>query len=280
MKLYDAIQSTPLRRATIAAAVLALAGGVAAALVARGLAPDPTAVLSAAFLGATALAAPIVAAGFILHAIEEHHRQTAALIAIRSLMGDLPLALGRWAIDAHFGDLIVRTLAARRPSLVVECGSGSSTVIAAECLRRTGAGRIISFEHDAGFAAEARRLLAERGLGDIASVITAPITERQVDGHAAPWYAAAADTGVDGPVDVLIVDGPPRQLGREARFPAIPLLGHLLAPGATILMDDGNRRDESRIAERWAGRIGASRSFARGGKGAWILRVGAPAPGA
>ena len=43
--------------------------------------------------------------------------------------------------------------------------------------------------------------------------------------------------------------------------------------GLNILMDDGNRPDETRIALAWARRLDARTSFVRGGKGAWILRT-------
>jgi len=280
VKLYDALQSRALRRSATAAACLALASGAASAfLFYRVVAvPSATVALIAFVLGAMAGATPAAAAGILLHAIEENRRQADALTAIRPLMGDLPLPLGRWACDAHFAALIVRTIADSRPSLVVECGSGSSTVLAAETLRRLGSGHILSFEHDAAFADATRRMLAHRGLNPFATVLTTPIAPRLVDGETRPWYADSADARVDASIDLLIVDGPPRHLHSLARFPAIPLLGHHLAPACTILMDDGNRPDESRIALLWARRLHAAVSFVRGGKGAWILRPRTPPP--
>lgn len=274
MKLYDAIRSKALRRATVAAAILALGGGVGASLIARRLPAvgDPFAISLAAIIGAAGLAFPAVAAGLVLHFLDENRRQLEALAAIRPLMGDLPMPLGRWAIDALFGALIVHTASSSQPDLIVECGAGTSTVLAAECLRRLGRGRVISLEHNPDFAELTRRQLADRGLQDIARVVTAPIEPRDIDGISWPWYAESADAHLDAPIDLLIVDGPNRQIGTEARFPAVPLLQHRLAPDAIILMDDGNRSDETRIAFKWARRLNASKSLVRGGKGAWILR--------
>jgi hypothetical protein len=121
-------------------------------------------------------------------------------------------------------------------------------------------------------------MLAHRGLHLFATVLTAPIASRLVDGEARPWYADSADARIDAPIDLLIVDGPPRHTHRLARFPAVPLLSRHLAPDCTILMDDGNRPDESRIAHLWARRLDAAVDFVRGGKGAWILRPRTPSP--
>ena len=51
--------------------------------------------------------------------------------------------------------------------------------------------------------------------------------------------------------DLVVVDGPPRTVGPEARYPALPVLASQLNDGAIILMDDANRADERAVLERW-----------------------------
>jgi hypothetical protein len=54
----------------------------------------------------------------------------------------------------------VQLVMERRPGLVVECGSGSSTVIVARCLRERGRGRGVALAQDPVFAEHTRNLLS------------------------------------------------------------------------------------------------------------------------
>lgn len=127
---------------------------------------------------------------------------------------------------------------------VLECGSGSTTILLARLLAQRGdGGRITALEHDPGWAALIERQLRREGLAEIASVRCAPLAE---DG----WYADA-----DGPgaVDLLLVDGPPaHEPGRgEARLPALPRVWPRLAASASVVLDDVDRAGEQAVLERW-----------------------------
>ncbi|MGD6699309.1 hypothetical protein VWV08_22305, partial [Xanthomonas citri pv. citri] len=52
-------------------------------------------------------------------------------------------------------------------------------------------------------------------------------------------------------IELLLVDGPPRASGPRARYPALPLLGTRLAPGARIVLDDVDRTEEQEAADAW-----------------------------
>ena len=45
-------------------------------------------------------------------------------------------------------------------------------------------------------------------------------------------------------IDILIIDGPPIKIGKNARYPAIPFLLDKLSENAIILLDDANRSNE------------------------------------
>ncbi|MEJ2009203.1 MAG: hypothetical protein P8Z30_13790 [Acidobacteriota bacterium] len=53
------------------------------------------------------------------------------------------------------------------------------------------------------------------------------------------------------PIDFMIIDGPPGNIGRNARFPAIPVFSNRLSPEAIVLLDDGKRPDESETVLQW-----------------------------
>jgi predicted O-methyltransferase YrrM len=224
-------------------------------------------------VGAIVLIVQVMGVGILLHEVRESVRGTQMLVNIRPLMGALPLPVGGWAMEADLGNLLAQTIQDRRPRLMVECGAGSSTVLAAEVLQRLGTGRIISLEHEPGFAEQTRARLRERGLESRAEVITAPLVPRDVDGRTQLWYDIDVASQIPDEIDLLLVDGPPRRTSELARYPAIPLLRHRLAAGCVVILDDGNRPDERQIGRAWGKLLSTPAHHSAVGKGAWILKV-------
>ena len=207
--------------------------------------------------------------------IEDVDLQTRALVQVRPLLGPIPIPLGDWAADPVFALRAVELVASRRPALVIECGSGSSTVIVARCLQTMGHGRILSLEHDPDFAEQTRRLLREHGVADLATVVTAPLTRRQYEGREFRWYDGVYEAYLTEPVSLVLVDGPPGNTAPRARYPAFPLLRRFFSEDWAILMDDGDRPDERWIARAWAEQAGAGLHPLGGGGGGWVLRSNA-----
>jgi predicted O-methyltransferase YrrM len=206
-------------------------------------------------------------------AVADTRRDLHALVQIRPLLDRLPVELGGWAAEPLMLHQIVQTLIEIRPRLVVECGSGSSTVLIARCLQSLGGGRLVSIDHDPTFAARTESLLQLHGVPQMTTVVRAPLEERRTrDGRTLRWYGAGYEPLLTGPVDVLIVDGPPGGGGPRARYPALPLLAPFLSPNCVILLDDGDRPDEREIAREWGRELDAKVSYIRGGRGAWLLR--------
>jgi hypothetical protein len=206
--------------------------------------------------------------------ILESDRQHYALIQIRPLFGDLPVDLTGWSADPILVHNAVRLLTETRPGLVLECGSGSSTVAIARCLRAIGRGRIVSLDHDPAYAQRTRDLLRLHGLEDVGTVVTAPLVPRVVHGTSLQWYSSTYESLLDEKVDLLLIDGPPGASSPRARYPAVPILEPYLAPACSILLDDGDRQDERAIAHEWAQELGARLCYLDGGRGGWMLRRG------
>src|SRR5918999_533129 len=72
--------------------------------------------------------------------------------------------LGSWKADTGLLKLLVDHIEQHRPRLVVEFGTGASTLILARALQRHGGGTLISFEQHADFVEATRKWLAEPGL--------------------------------------------------------------------------------------------------------------------
>ena len=71
-----------------------------------------------------------------------------------------------------------------------------------------------------------------------------------LDGTEWAWYAAAAWKDLDE-IDLLFVDGPPANIAKKARFPALPLLADRLSHRAIIVADDLVREGEREIVADW-----------------------------
>ena len=150
---------------------------------------------------------------------------------------------GPWVARADFLTLIVQHILAARPRMIVEFGSGASTLVILRCLQLNGSGTLISFDDDAGYA----RITGQRAelLGfcpDIRVVGLGPAA-----GYAGSWYQADE---LPAEIDCLVVDGPPRTIHPETRDGAAMLFDRISPKGA-VFLDDAGRPGEKAIVERW-----------------------------
>jgi predicted O-methyltransferase YrrM len=189
--------------------------------------------------------------------IEKESRQTfRQLEALQNLSAVLPAsdvlpATRGWAASPDLLMVLVDLVIADRPSTVVECGSGASTLWLALAMRRFGIdGRIIAFDHDPVFGGKTRALLARHDVRDLAEVRDAPLESYSLDGETYSWYARGAWEDLAG-IDLLFVDGPPAATGHQARYPALPLLSGSLSPVATAVLDDLVVPDMQDVLRRW-----------------------------
>jgi len=161
--------------------------------------------------------------------------------------------------------------------VVVECGSGVSTLVIAAALEGNGAGKVYSLEHDSEFSEETRSLLRERNLSGRVELLAAPLTPQTLGGTEVRWYDARCLPDLSGPIDLLVVDGPPPH-HPLARWPALEAFYPQLAPSACVLLDDGRRRSERVTAIKWASSFpDLALHWIDTEKGAWMLfRVGEP----
>ncbi len=221
-------------------------------------------------MGSVLVCLTLFEAALLRALIRDGQLQQYALTQVRPLFGEIPAELGGWAADAVLVQHAARLVADVRPGLVLECGSGSSTIAIARCLKTLG-GRIISLEHNPEFARKTTDTLRLLGLDEVARVVTAPLTIRELGGTPLSWYGPEYERLLEGSIDVLIVDGPPKASGPRARYPAVPALKSRLSPECWILMDDGDRPDERSIAHAWREDLGAQLTYLEGGRGGWLL---------
>jgi predicted O-methyltransferase YrrM len=182
----------------------------------------------------------------------QHYRQVEALVSLyAALRIEYPLPPMRlWAASPDFLTRSVALIKRYKPGIILEIGSGVSTIVNAYALREMGTGSLIAVEHEQKFAAVTADNLVAHQLSDFARVIHAPLRPVRVDGREFMWYDTLQLAAISS-IDLLIVDGPPEKTGKLARYPALPILFDRLNDGAYILVDDFMRTDERAMVNQW-----------------------------
>ncbi len=179
--------------------------------------------------------------------------QLEALIWLRDMLQlERPLPPTRgWAASPDLLLHVANRIADTRPKVIVEMGSGTSSVVLGACLRRFGPGTVVSLEHEPQHAERMRAEIARHDLSDIVTVVDAPLGDMEIDGAPWRWYTVPMEA-IPERIDMLFVDGPPAATWPLARYPALPVFRERLSENAAIYLDDGVRTDERDIAARWA----------------------------
>jgi predicted O-methyltransferase YrrM len=129
-------------------------------------------------------------------------------------------------VTPEAGRLLYSLVRATRPSTIVEFGMslGISAIHLASAVRDNGTGRVVTTELSAAKVATATKTFAATGLDDLITVLEGD--------------ALATLTGVDGPVEFVLLDG-----WKELYLPVIKLLEPRLTAGALIVADNTSMDD-------------------------------------
>lgn len=188
----------------------------------------------------------------------DHAADAVALLTLAALPGPFlpwtafsmrPAAIAAVLTEIVLGDREV----------IVELGSGNSTIYMARLIRQRASGaHILSVDHDAEWAARTRASLEREGLSHVATVVNAPLRNG--------WYDPACLPAMES-VDLLVVDGPPAYepgTGRS-REPALDHFAAALTADATIILDDARRPGEQAVIAAWEARHNRAFTLQPGG---------------
>jgi predicted O-methyltransferase YrrM len=172
---------------------------------------------------------------------------------------DDPSAWGGWTLGARGAQLIAEALEQRKPSYILEAGSGSSTVVLAEYAKRSRSSRrrrprIISLESDAAFFQKTTDLLVRHDLSSQVDLRLTPLTGYRTPIGNAWWYEVDR---VPHNIDFVLVDGPPGHHS-TGRIAALTALWPLLAPDFELWLDDVHRQGEKLTVKSWATHYGVT----------------------
>ena len=163
--------------------------------------------------------------------------------------------LGRWTLGPEAIDRVQAVYQSVQPSIVIDFGSGVSTICLAHLasrLDRRVQPSVVALDQSPEFARLTREALATEGLDKYAVVVDAPLEPLEWDGVVHSTYRPADDLAriLQGhKAEMVVVDGPAAESG--ARYATLPLVRSHLAPGARVVMDDALRDGELDVAMRW-----------------------------
>lgn len=177
-----------------------------------------------------------------------------------------------WSAAPDFLKLIVDHCLHHKPKTIVECSSGTTTLMLARCCEMNGGGQVVSLENGGDYAEMSRGHLQRYGVASQATVLHAPLSPYEINGLRYEWYDIGALP--DGSIDMLVIDGPPGFIQPHSRYPALPLLKDKLAEGCVIFMDDAARPDEKEIVDRWQALIpGLQHEYIKTERGCSVLTL-------
>lgn len=201
--------------------------------------------------------------------------------------GTKPLSFHGWPISPDIGLYIAGLIDSNNYDVIIEFGSGTSTVLMAKALISKQRGvqtkvishisesneisvkdnnfsdlpaRIVTFEHNSLYHEKTTQALKSSGVHHLVDLVHAPLVDYTYkDGNQYLYYNCneklkeLAKVFKNRKANILVlVDGPPGATNKNARFPALPhLLNHLPEHSFTIIMDDYNRQEEKDIVSQW-----------------------------
>ncbi len=202
--------------------------------------------------------------------IEENIKQIETLIPLYSkleIKKKLPFTQG-YAASPDFLYLIVEIINKNKPQLVLEAGSGVSTVISCYALKKYSNGKIYSLDHDKKYLDNTKKEIINHNLNDYSKIIYAPL-KKYKDGNI--WYDTEKINNIDN-IDFFIIDGPPIKFSKNIRYLAIPLLFKKMKKGSIIILDDAKRIEEKNIVALWRKEFDCfDFRYVNNSKGAYII---------
>lgn len=196
-------------------------------------------------------------------------KQLEAFIGIHYFLnqGELIPGMHGWPVSPDFALFLMETIVYNDYDIILEFGSGTSTVLIAKTLKKIAGQRSarnatvqVAFEHLEQYHIQTTKNLRQVGLEENVEMVYAPLTPFIApNGIEYSYYSChgvieeLAQKNVDQNLKILlVVDGPPSTTGRHARYPAVPsVLKTFNFANIDILLDDYRRSDEKEIVDMW-----------------------------
>ncbi len=154
-----------------------------------------------------------------------------------------------WSAAPDFLKIISDYCLENKLETIVECSSGTSSLVLSRCCQLNQHGHVFSLENGEEFVNQTQQQLDSFSLSEYCDVIHAPLQNVQLNGENFQWYGLNNMPAIK--IDMLVIDGPSGFIQKHSRYPALPLLYDLLAKQCVIFLDDAAREDEQELVRRW-----------------------------
>ena len=131
-----------------------------------------------------------------------------------------------------------------KPAISVDLGTGTSLSVCVMAENVPNGAVIWTVDDDEQYLKQARGILKERQFEADVRFIHASIQGRR----GSQWYHRGSLEKIQGPINLLFVDGP---VGAIGRAPAVPVFLNRLAPGVRVYLDDYGRAHEKSWFNGW-----------------------------
>lgn len=171
---------------------------------------------------------------------------------------DPPLKFSDWSLDKNTTSFLIRLVLAFKPHHVMEFGSGLSTrAFAWAGAELDESCRITSIDHDPVFGRGTIDQLEFQQCKAQVQLQISPLVLRDCAGMLAPMYFIdKSKIDVGDPVDLVLIDGPPKDLG--GRLGTLFQIMDFARSGTLVLLDDANRPDECHAIKVWRSVFGTA----------------------
>ncbi len=171
--------------------------------------------------------------------------------ALASLFPKFPVFMGGPAIDGYSARALFERIENDRPKVVVEFGSGSSTVMIAALLDRLGMHdtRHIAIDDNEYYLGITERNVSRHGFNVKTEFWHCPL-KAEKEGEPA-WYSGVTERLAETKVDLVLVDGPVGELHPMSRYPAMDVMLPLMSDSGVLILDDAQRPGEDEIVSLW-----------------------------
>ena len=159
---------------------------------------------------------------------------------------------GRWRLGEDTCQFLGMICRALKPKVVVEFGSGLSSLILAHEIDQGNVGRVYSIDHLDDFPGHPKQILSNKVKNGSISFHHCPIGRAAYAGKGFQ-FCNIPNGFIDsiGPVDLVLIDGPPYYY--ESREAALYSVYPALSDHALILLDDAGRETREQVyLKNWA----------------------------
>ncbi|WP_300088124.1 hypothetical protein [uncultured Nitrosomonas sp.] len=205
----------------------------------------------------------------------------------------ISLETNGWPVSSDFMLYLVKLVEQGNYDVIIEFGSGSSTLAVAKTLaliesrHQVKPTTFVSFDHLEQFYQETHRKLAYAGMSERVHLVLAPLINTKAEnGNSYLYYDCrstlanlAKKCWAENLRVLAIVDGPPGSSGKHARYMAGPyIFQYFKGKDIDLLLDDTNRKEEEEIIGMWKSDVSALGLSAieetiKLEKGACLLRI-------